>query len=423
MNVLFSNFRNQAVNPTGWQDKMNFWVNLITDYCHQTKSVMFSHEELCLIFERHGCIPQCLKTVLEHMFSQGSIMSVAEFSRISSQKKSWFDWSYDILLYRPVTWGLSAFQNAMHWNQKDDRYVMFSVVKDLASKILRRHKDLVNSQWTDNVVFLETLEEQCKDICTGMNLQMALTQLQKDNEVLLLQVNGQQIVKFRAKEEAAVSALSELDKGILRLQKAKDSIQKEIDNADYEIDRCSQDAKHFVKDGCKTKAMLCLKRKKRLEKVLQKKMATLDNIENLLGQLQDSTSEKMVLQAYNAGVLAMKCAVKGGLDLDNVDTTMADVEEMLETANEIQDTVSKPIGIAAEQDSALEEELEELLAADLKDSTDIPVPAHEASTLSEDIFNKLINLPAPATSLSPSSEDKAKISSKTAIIQGHVVSL
>lgn len=420
MNVLFSNFRSQSVNPTGWQDKMNFWVNLITDYCHQTKSVMFTHEELCLIFERHGCVPQCLKAVLDHMDRQGNTMSVAEFSRIPSQKKSWLNWGYDVLLYRPVTWGLSAFQNAMHWNQKDDRYVMISVVQDLASKILRRHTDQVNSQWTDNVIFLEALEEQCKDICTGMSLQMALIQMQKDSEALLIEVNGMQVVKFRAKDEAAVSPLSEIDHGILRLQKARDSVQKEVDKADYEIDRCIQDAKHFLKVGCKTKAMMCLKRKKRVDKLLQKKVATLDNIEHLLCQLQESTSEKMVLQAYNAGVLAMKSAVKGGLDLDNIDTTMADVEEMLETAHEIQDAVSKPVGPVAEQDmSAFEEELEELLSADsINVSADISVPAQRASTSDENVLDKLLNLPAPPTSVSPL---KVGVSSKTAPIQRQMV--
>lgn len=399
MNFLFATFREKSVNPEGWDAKMNFWTNFIQELCLKSEAPLVNHSSLCSSLERKGNQPQCLDMVLENMYNQGLITSLSSFSKIEPEK-GWIGWGFDVLVQKPISWGFSTVQGLLNWAKKDEHFIVVSVVKELAKKVLERHKELVNSEITDNVIFLDTFEEQCKDICIGTNFDLAIIQLQKEKHAYVFEDKGRKVIKFQQRDQKTVKPLTELERGILNLQNAKDLILEEIDTLENAIASCTDEIKQLVKSGSKTKAMLTLKKKKRLEMVLKKKSVSLDNVESLLCQLQNSDSEKMVLAAYKIGAQAIKATVKDELSLDDIDSTMAEVEGAIDDYAEVQNTLAKPVSPGGESLDDFEDELNELLALDKKQPQYQKEKSPEKIT-DDDLLRRLSALRAPPEGVPP----------------------
>lgn len=150
------------------------------------------------------------------------------------------------------------------------------------------------------------------------------------------------------------------------------------------------------------KAKSCLRKKKELEKVIDKRSSALDNVQVLLARIRDASSDSQVstlwmfisalenlfkmcsegplfsvlsfsdfhfaiqvLESYQVGVAALKQTFKSaGLTEDDVANTMDEVQEVLDTHNEIQALLSEPVDSST--DEGLEDELEELLMQEHK---------------------------------------------------------
>ncbi|GFS85214.1 hypothetical protein NPIL_379431 [Nephila pilipes] len=134
-----------------------------------------------------------------------------------------------------------------------------------------------------------------------------------------------------------------------------------MDTLDESILHCQETAKDLLNKGYKSKAMLSMKKKKRLEIVLKKKSVAFDNIENLLCQLRNAGTEKMILDAYRSGVLAIKKTTSGELDLDNIDEVMSDVKGALDDYSEVQNTLARPMSHDYSSEE-FEEELASIIA-------------------------------------------------------------
>lgn len=68
MAFLFSAFKaNREVDPSDWDDKMNFWTPLVVQSCRQRGLVCTSLQELNEIFRRKGNVPMGLSTVIQCM--------------------------------------------------------------------------------------------------------------------------------------------------------------------------------------------------------------------------------------------------------------------------------------------------------------------------------------------------------------------
>ncbi|KAF8768119.1 Charged multivesicular body protein 7 like protein [Argiope bruennichi] len=354
MNFLFSPFRERSVNPEGYDAKINFWINTIQDLCMKSQCPVISNTALCAAFDRKNRQPVCLDIVLENMMRESS---------------------------------------------------QLSVVKDLSAKILKRYYELIDTKWTDNAVFLEHLRQECKDICSESNFELAVMQLQREKIASVFEEYGEKVIKFRKFEEKKIEPLSEIDKGVLSLKRARDTILDDMDALETSILSCEEEAKNLVKKGFKSKAMLSLKKKKRLETLLKKKSIAFDNIENLLCQLKNTGTEKMVLEAYRTGVQAMKRTTTGELDLDNIDVVMSDVQGVLEDYNEVQSTLSKSV-TADDSLEEFEEELENLIA---EDKSPVKEKRRKESTPrvnDDELLKRLEALRAPPEDISPIKKPK-----------------
>lgn len=65
--------------------------------------------------------------------------------------------------------------------------------QDIAAQILKRYYHLVDTKWTDNAVFLEHFKQECKDICSDSNFQLAVIQLQRDKLAYVFEEYGEKV--------------------------------------------------------------------------------------------------------------------------------------------------------------------------------------------------------------------------------------
>ncbi|XP_017564691.1 charged multivesicular body protein 4c [Pygocentrus nattereri] len=122
------------------------------------------------------------------------------------------------------------------------------------------------------------------------------------------------------------------------------------------------------KNGTKNKraALQALKRKKRFEQQLTQIDGTLSTIEFQREALENANTNTEVLKNMSYAAKAIK-GVHQNIDLDNIDSLMADITEQQEIAREISDAISQPFGEEFDEDDLLAE-LAELEQEDLEES-------------------------------------------------------
>ncbi|KAG9283500.1 charged multivesicular body protein 4c [Astyanax mexicanus] len=122
------------------------------------------------------------------------------------------------------------------------------------------------------------------------------------------------------------------------------------------------------KNGTKNKraALQALKRKKRFEQQLTQIDGTLSTIEFQREALENANTNTEVLKNMSYAAKAIK-GVHQNIDLDNIDSLMADITEQQEIAREISDAISQPFGSEFDEDELLAE-LAELEQEELEES-------------------------------------------------------
>ncbi|GBO05851.1 hypothetical protein AVEN_201842-1 [Araneus ventricosus] len=165
---------------------------------------------------------------------QGLIIRMSDYMKVEHEK-GWASWGFDMLVQKPVSWAYSSVHSFLKLNKTEENYIILPVVQDLASKIVNLYKGLIETKWTDNAVFLEHLRQECKDICSDFNFKLAVIQLQREKKASIFEDNGEKVIKFRKEEEKKIEPLSEVDKAVLSLKRARDAILTDMETLEASI--------------------------------------------------------------------------------------------------------------------------------------------------------------------------------------------
>lgn len=163
----------------------------------------------------------------------------------------------------------------------------------------------------------------------------------------------------KKKEEAVTT-----QDAIQKLRQTEEMLTKKSDFLEKKI---KQELVIAKKAGTKDKrtALNALKRKKRLEIQLTKIDGTLSTIEFQRDALESANTNTEVLKTMGYAAKALKSAHQQ-MDIEDVDTMMADISEQTELANEISEAISSSVGFGTDIDEdELNAELEELEQEDL----------------------------------------------------------
>ncbi|XP_014669408.1 PREDICTED: charged multivesicular body protein 7-like [Priapulus caudatus] len=367
MGALFSVVRSSSTNPADYPAKVKFWTELILLTCSRTHMFIWDYTALCETFKRKNAAPQCLTAVIQEMLRSGAVQRLDDFKREQRDSQGWLSWSFQALVKKPA-----VFARDLVWpvgeNSKSlqmDRFVAVGLVKSTAEEVFNRHQLSVTNDTTDHLVPISVLSDQVKDLCpTEEVFDLILTQLKRNKQIVELQLSEKEkIAKFAKPEQTETLDITETDVGIFRLQKTMEDLESRVKKLSEDSEKCMADARLCIQKGLKNSALSALRRRKAVERLLEKNEAALNNVHSLLLRLHEANSDAMVYDAYKVGVAAIKKTfADGGLTPDSVNTTMDEMAEVLESHGDIQQSLAQGFADVSASDADLDRELDELLS-------------------------------------------------------------
>lgn len=358
-------FRAREANPEGWDLKMNFWVNCINKWSLHSRNVVFTAEDVTKAFERGSKRPdvQCIQLVLSHMKRNKNVITLDEFKAMTdSSNKSWINWGLNTFVVKPFSLGLSFVSSVS--GSKNDEDICEEVLPEIksASKIVSTQTLQVMSEEVNKLVNrlegvtcirMDNLFLKCKNQLniTSETFDAIVAHLESENKLRTFVDNGIRIVKVGRN-----ASIKESDIGFIKLEAAKEVLEKDIEKHELEIESIRDEAKVCVANKNREKAILLLKKKKRIETKLFGKVTQLDNLEVLIDKLLNSSSHNLVVQAYQKANEALKSANNSQEEVEN---TMDEVQETLDRVSDLVSEVNRPL-VSTDTDD-YEQELDELL--------------------------------------------------------------
>ncbi|CAN9513492.1 unnamed protein product [Ophioblennius macclurei] len=375
MNFLFSDFKeNRDVNATDWDSKMDFWTALIVKTCRDRGSVCVDLRELSRTFQRKGKAPLGLANVLRSMARCGKIQRESEFA--ANVDCGWLSWGVGLLLVKPLKWTFSTLLGGSRV-PVEESFVVIELVKEKAAELLRVYRSSPFSSC--GIVSFSDLCSLSSDVCADEStLCMALLQLQRDKQVTVSLHEGEKIVKFCQPEQDRVSPVSDVDVGIYQLQRSEKLLGEQVEKLNQEADRCTKELRALLREGKKSQALRCLRGRKRVEKRTDNLLTQLESIRGILDRIAQSQTDKMVVQAYQAGVAALRLSLKD-VSVERAENLVDQIQELCDAQDEVDRTLSGGVPAADEDMDELEAELKALLDEPKTESvSDLPdVPSYD----------------------------------------------
>ncbi|XP_067251556.1 charged multivesicular body protein 7 isoform X1 [Chanodichthys erythropterus] len=376
MAFLFSAFKeNRDVDCTDWDGKIDFWSPLIIDHCRRCGSVCVSLQDLNESFRRKGIVPLGLSTVLQSMIRSGKVQKESDFA--ANVDSGWLSWGVGLLLVRPLKWTLSALLGSGRV-PLEESFVVIELVKEKAAALLAAYRG--SPLAARSLLSFQELRALSSHICPDEStLCMALLQLQREKHVTVSLHEGEKLVKFSQAGQGRVSPVSEVDLGIYQLQRSEKLLEERVEVLGQEAEKCKQQAKSLLKEGKKSQALRCLRGSKRVEKKADRLFAQLETVKGILDRIANSQTDRLVMQAYQAGVAALRISLKG-VTVERAENLVDQIQELCDTQDEVNQTLASGALDSGEDSEELEEELKSLLEKTIPDNDVLPVvPNHPLS--------------------------------------------
>ncbi|XP_028852137.1 charged multivesicular body protein 7 [Denticeps clupeoides] len=398
MAFLFSAFKeNRDVNTTDWDGKMDFWAPLLVKQCRHRGAVSVNLQELNESFRRKGSVPLGLSTVIQCMARSGKVQKESEFA--ANVDSGWLSWGVGLLLVRPLKWTLCTLLGSGRV-PLEESFVVIELVKEKAVKLLEAYR--ASPVADRSLLSFQELKTLSSHICPDeTTLCLALLQLQREKQVTVSLHEGEKLVKFSQPEQGRVSPVSDVDLGIYQLHRSEKLLGERVEALGREAERCKEDAKALLKEGKKTQALRCLRGRKRVEKRADRLYAQLETVKGILERIAHSQTDRLVMQAYQAGVAALRLSLKD-VSVEKAENLVDQIQELCDSQDEVSQTLAAGVldSTAADTDE-LEEELKSLLA---EPAPEFPRPSVASSCVLDDTFFK--SLPkVPDTHLNVTDEE------------------
>ncbi|KAG5684189.1 hypothetical protein PVAND_013429 [Polypedilum vanderplanki] len=393
MSSIMYNFRPKEVNPEYYEQKMQFWKDMIELYCDYKGSCSISINELKDVFRRKGTSPYCLSDVLNQMQSEGNLQDKISF--MQKPNESWTSWTINTFIYKPANWGFSKIKEKVigAGNQSDDTVFIVKSAVQKQARLLQEHVKKQHSY--NNIISMDDLMKHADDI-EGLSREGIFFALQymsvytKTAYIEEHQTAGENhhhklLVKF-SEPHKSVEPIKELERSIYNLEHTERFLIETIEKKESYLNSVLSDVKNCLKDGKKQMAKTYLRKKHLLESDINKTMSILDNVQAMLQRIHNSKSDKEILSAYKMGSDSIKNTfVKSGINIDNVQDIIEDMREVIEDQDEYENILSSPIrGLNDIDDSELEKELNDIINENKK-----PGPKDDKSNKAVEDLNLL----------------------------------
>lgn len=420
MNALFAPFRNRAINPLHYDNKIKFWKQAIISICTEKQIIQFDQKKMENLFIRKGKKPKCLELVINELVRERIICTSEDCLK---QKNGLLTNMFN-MIWSPFSWSSSYFFRASTSNgdststfyatsftpkspgQKLERsfsyqsptkfnltdlksYVFPNLVEAKCQDVLRKLQSEVIYRNVDCVIDYETLNDRVREIVDKEDLDYILRYLEVNQKVLIVTSKelNKTLVKFSFSSNENVASVNQIEESYIKLKDTQNKIQLECDKLSAQINDLNRDIKSQLMLGGKNDALKILKKRKKLEKSIEFKDNILQNIETMMMSIQQADTNKTTIDVLTKASTALKEANKG-ISLDQIDDTICDIQDILSHNNEIEEALSRspvcPKSIIDDQD--LNDELNQLLSQDIHNA--------DSTFNMDELLNNLPSIPS-----------------------------
>lgn len=245
---------------------------------------------------------------------------------------TWTGWAVDVFVKKPIVWSFSKAKTYVSEETINvhTKYVHLPTVKDLGEIIL----STIDNNQENNLIPFSEIVDRCiqktdNKLINEKNIRLALIWLRNTRKAALkgdcLDLKAELLVKISTH---GVKSISEVEEGVYKLKKQESLLMKNIELLELEKRACVEKAKSYVATEFRHAAKNCLRKKHELEKCIEKRGASLRNVQTLLTRIHDAHSDTEVLSVYKVGCNILKKFEETGLTEDNVRDTMDNLSDV-----------------------------------------------------------------------------------------------
>ena len=327
------------------------------------------------------------------MVTEKSLISLEEFNQKYSAPSTWLGWIYQSILPSWLWRHDPPMKQMTH-------YIVLPTLETLCKAILSHQlQNTTSDQMLTLTQFKSTYAHhfinqiELKDT----DISIILRYLHSHYGVALADnVKGYStsymVIKFPQKE-GQQAVITQQDQAIMSIRTTCHALSVQVDELQKKAQELHQESIQEKQKGNTAKALYCLKRKKNLIEVLEKRLKSMETMDTILMKIETSKDDIQVVQAFNLGADTLKSLLgQDGLTLESVDEAMEKIQNALENQKEIEDAIYTGNNELSEfTDHEIEDELSELIQEEARVSSP---PVKSTSPIS------------PSKPTSPTSEEK-----------------
>ncbi|KAI9031845.1 Snf7-domain-containing protein [Phycomyces nitens] len=383
LSSLFSDFSKLAMlNKYGYDANIGYWRSVILDCNRQgylgstDHAIVIDAASLSETFQRPGMgRPLALGHVVSSMEADGDLVALSSFDKVHANSSSWLSWMMGNVIPQrrpgssdPATHGL---------------YIVMPTLKDIAKRIVKDHYQRPLKSALDHLVTFEDIRtryQKCDSLeLTDSDLILVLKYLHHSMGLAMADdVKGYEksylVVKFPESNTGSAQAeITQHDKAIISIKTTCQALEVQVDDLQRKIEELERAAKDFYVKKQKTRALYCLKRKKHLDEILERRLTSLETMETMLMKIEASHNDLQIVKAFNIGADALRGIMSNSeLTLESVDEAMVKMQDALDDQREVEDAIAtrteetNAMQLSGIDDAELEKELEALEHLEVK---------------------------------------------------------
>lgn len=322
------------------------------------------------------------------MLYEGNLQEKNAF--MEQPKATWGSWMVDSFIYKPASWGFSKIKERIVGSSASSDTIF--IVKSSVQKQARLLQEHVRNRHTfNNIISMDELMESAENIdgLSREGILMALQHLSVTSKSAYIEENkhftatGDEsandhhklLIKFAEPHQTA-QPITEMERSIYNLENTEKYLLDTVNKKEQQLNELLLQVKNCLAEGKKQMAKTFLRKKHVCESELTKTMNILENIQTMLHRIQNSKSDKEIIQMYKMGSDSIKhIFANNGINLDSVHDIIEDMKEVIEEQEECQSALSAPMrGLNEIDESDIENELLDLIK-DNKKKEEEPKPA------------------------------------------------
>jgi len=163
-----------------------------------------------------------------------------------------------------------------------------------------------------------------------------------------------------APKKKAVSRVTDQDKVVLQMKQQRDKLRQHRRQLESRLEKEHQVAARLVRENKRERALIILRKKKHMEKLMQNVEGHIETIEKLTQDVEWAQIEVNVVKNLEKGNEALK-TLTALMNVEDIEKMLDETKEAADTQKEINDLI---VGFAGEievDESELMSELEELV--------------------------------------------------------------